>query len=63
MFAVLAVAHMKGTMMGEETLRLCVKIARLQTALREANENIENNDEAGAYLIIKTALNRRARNL
>jgi hypothetical protein len=35
-----------------------VEITRLQTALREAKENMENNDdEAGAYLIIKNALN------
>jgi hypothetical protein len=33
------------------------KIARLLTALREAKEDIENNDEAGAYLIIKNTLN------
>jgi len=61
-FAVFAVAHTKGTMMGKETLRWTVsqrdvEIARLRTALREAKENMENDDEAGAYLIIKTALN------
>ena len=33
------------------------EIARLLTALREAKEDIENSDEAGAYLIIKSALN------
>jgi len=33
------------------------EIARLRTALREAKEDIENNDEPGAYLIIKSALN------
>jgi hypothetical protein len=33
------------------------EIARLRTALREAKEDIENNDEAGAYLIIKNTLN------
>jgi hypothetical protein len=33
------------------------EIARLLTALREAKEDIENNDEAGAYLIIKNTLN------
>ena len=33
------------------------EIARLLTVLREAKEDIENNDEAGAYLIIKSALN------
>jgi hypothetical protein len=33
------------------------KIARLRTVLREAKEDIENNDEAGAYLIIKSTLN------
>ena len=33
------------------------EIARLRTVLREAKEDIENNDEAGAYLIIKSALN------
>jgi hypothetical protein len=38
------------------------EIARLLTALREAKEDIENSDEAGAYLIIKqrsTALTRQ----
>jgi hypothetical protein len=53
---------MKGTKMGKETLRWTVsqrdaEIARLRNALREAKENMENDDEAGAYLIIKTALN------
>ena len=48
--------------MGKETLRWIVsqrdaEIARLQAALREAKENMENDDEAGAYLIIKSALN------
>jgi hypothetical protein len=33
------------------------EIARLRTVLREAKEDIENNDEAGAYLIIKSTLN------
>ena len=33
------------------------EIARLRTVLREAKEDIENNDEAGAYLIIKRTLN------
>jgi hypothetical protein len=33
------------------------EIARLLTALREAKEDIENSDVAGAYLIIKSALN------
>ena len=33
------------------------EIARLLTALREAKEDIENSDEAGAYLIIKRTLN------
>jgi hypothetical protein len=49
-------------MMAKEKLRGIVlqrdaKIARLRTALREAKENIESNDEAGAYLIIRSALN------
>ena len=33
------------------------EIARLLTALREAKEDIENSDEAGAYLIIRSTLN------
>jgi hypothetical protein len=33
------------------------EIARLRTVLREAKEDIENNDEAGAYLIIRSTLN------
>jgi hypothetical protein len=33
------------------------EIARLRTVLREAKEDIENNDEASAYLIIKSILN------
>jgi hypothetical protein len=33
------------------------EIARLLTALREAKEDLENSDEAGAYLIIKSTLN------
>jgi len=49
-------------MMGKETLRWIVsqrdaEIERLRSALREAKENMENDDEASAYLIIKTALN------
>jgi len=49
-------------MMGKENLRWLVcqrdtEIARLRAALREAKENMENDDEAGAYLIIKSALN------
>jgi hypothetical protein len=49
-------------MMAKETLRRMVsrrdaEIARLRAALREAKENIENDDEAVAYLIIKNALN------
>ena len=33
------------------------EIARLRSVLREAKEDIENNDEASAYLIIKSTLN------
>jgi len=49
-------------MMSKENLRSIVwrretEIARLRAALREAKENMENDDEAGAYLIIKSALN------
>ena len=33
------------------------EIARLRTALREAKEDIENDDEAGAYFITKSTLN------
>ena len=33
------------------------EIVRLRAALLEAKEDIENNDEAGAYLIVKSALN------
>ena len=48
-------------MMSKEKLRWIVgqretEIARLRAALREAKENMENDDEAGAYLI-KRALN------
>jgi hypothetical protein len=48
--------------MDKESLRRTVsqrdaEITRLQTALREAKDNMENDDEAGAYLIIKSALN------
>ena len=48
--------------MAKETIRRTVlrrdaEITRLQMALREAKENMENDDEAGAYLIIKNALN------
>lgn len=48
--------------MAKENLRWIVlqreaEIARLQAALREAKENMESDDEAGAYLIIKSALN------
>jgi hypothetical protein len=49
-------------MMAKEKLRGIVlqrdaEIARLRTALREAKENMESNDEAGAYLIIRSAFN------
>jgi hypothetical protein len=49
-------------MMVQQNLRWIVwqretEIARLRTALREAKENMENDNEAGAYLIIKSALN------
>jgi hypothetical protein len=49
-------------MMAKENLRWIVlqreaEIVRLRTALRQAKENIENDDEAGAYLIIKSAFN------
>jgi hypothetical protein len=48
--------------MAKQTLKWIVlqrdaEIARLRSVLREAKENIEHDDEAGAYLIIKTALN------
>lgn len=48
--------------MAKENLRWIVlqreaEIARLRAALREAKENMESDDEAGAYLIIKSALN------
>jgi hypothetical protein len=50
-------------MMGKESLRSIVlhreaEIARLRTALLEAKRNMENDEEAAAYLIIKSALNR-----
>jgi hypothetical protein len=50
-------------MMGKESLRSIVshreaEIARLRTALLEAKLNMENDEEAAAYLIIKGALNR-----
>jgi hypothetical protein len=49
-------------MMAKENLRWIVlqreaEIARLRAALREVKENMESDDEAGAYLIIKNALN------
>jgi hypothetical protein len=49
--------------MAKENLRGIVlqreaEIARLRTALQEAKRDMENDDEAGAYLIIKSALNR-----
>ena len=48
--------------MGKETLRSMVlhreaEIARLRAALLEAKQNMENDEEAAAYLIIKSALN------
>jgi hypothetical protein len=51
-----------GTMMARENLSQMAshreaEIVRLRTALREAKENMENDDEASAYLIIKNALN------
>jgi hypothetical protein len=50
-------------MMGKESLSSIVlhreaEIARLRTALQEAKRNMENDEEAAAYLIIKSALNR-----
>jgi hypothetical protein len=50
-------------MMSKESLRSIVlhreaEIARLRTALQEAKRNMENDEEAAAYLIIKSALNR-----
>jgi hypothetical protein len=49
-------------MMSKESLRSIVlhreaEIARLRTALQEAKRNMENDEEAAAYLILKTALN------
>jgi hypothetical protein len=48
-------------MMGKETLRSMVlhreaEIARLRAALLEAKQNMENDEEAAAYFIIKSAL-------
>jgi hypothetical protein len=47
--------------MAKETLRSTVlqreaEITRLRTALQEAKRNMENDEEAAAYLIIKSAL-------
>lgn len=39
-------------------LRREAEIARLRTALQVAKQNMENDDEAAAYSIIKSALNR-----
>jgi hypothetical protein len=49
--------------MAKETLRSIVldreaEITRLRTALQEAKRNMENDEEAAAYLIIKNALRR-----
>jgi hypothetical protein len=41
----------------EMVLQREAEIARLRAALQQAKRNMESDDEAGAYLIIKNALN------